>query len=375
MGHRSSTTTGRHQRHPCGFLSKTFSETERNYDIYDREMLGIIRALKAWKHYLIGSPFPTFNRSDHKNLTYFQTTQKLNRQQVQWSLFLSEFKLHLIHVPGSQMIQSDALSRRPDHVPEEDTDNKDQILLPGNLFQPEPIQICTINLPLRESLQTELGRSAELKSLQERNTKDWTETEGIHYFQHLCYIPESLELQRQIVARNHDTSTTGYPGIYKTTELVKQNYWWPGMNVFIKNYVIGCPICQQMKINTHPTVPPLQLIKAKENARPFSTVTLDFITDLSEAEGYNSILTITDHDVMKGVIFTPCRKTVTLDQSSIIPKPTKSLYLNKLILMKDTPMGCHPLSQMVRASKMCPVRTTILLAILHQVMMLTLMLK
>src|SRR5271155_5076744 len=33
-------------QHPCTFISKTFSLTERNYEIYDRELLGIIRALE-----------------------------------------------------------------------------------------------------------------------------------------------------------------------------------------------------------------------------------------------------------------------------------------------------------------------------------------
>jgi hypothetical protein len=37
-------------RHPIAFLSKTFSETERKYEIYDWELLGIIRALKEWRH-------------------------------------------------------------------------------------------------------------------------------------------------------------------------------------------------------------------------------------------------------------------------------------------------------------------------------------
>ena len=32
-------------RHPCAFISKTFSLTERNYEIYDRELMAIIRAL------------------------------------------------------------------------------------------------------------------------------------------------------------------------------------------------------------------------------------------------------------------------------------------------------------------------------------------
>ena len=34
--------------HPCGYLSKSFTETERNYDIGDRELLAVIRALEKW---------------------------------------------------------------------------------------------------------------------------------------------------------------------------------------------------------------------------------------------------------------------------------------------------------------------------------------
>ena len=35
-------------RHPVAFLSQTFTDTKRQYEIYDRELLGIIRALKEW---------------------------------------------------------------------------------------------------------------------------------------------------------------------------------------------------------------------------------------------------------------------------------------------------------------------------------------
>ena len=97
--------------HPCSYISHSFTATERNYEIYDRELLGIICALETWPHYLLGSEHPTVILSDHKNLTYFRTAHKLNRQQARWSLFLSEFDLKLVHVPGSQMVQSDALSR------------------------------------------------------------------------------------------------------------------------------------------------------------------------------------------------------------------------------------------------------------------------
>ena len=66
-------------RHPISFISKTFSLTECNYEIYDRELLVIIRALMEWRHYIQGSPHTTTVLSDHKNLTYYREAQKLNR--------------------------------------------------------------------------------------------------------------------------------------------------------------------------------------------------------------------------------------------------------------------------------------------------------
>jgi hypothetical protein len=121
-------------RHPVAFLSKTFSETERKYEIYDRELLGIIRVLKEWRHYIQGSGHTMIVYSGHKNLTYFRTAQRLNDQQARWSLYLSGFHLKLIHLPGMKMVQSDALSRRPDYGTDERMEEEDKVVLPDNLF-------------------------------------------------------------------------------------------------------------------------------------------------------------------------------------------------------------------------------------------------
>jgi hypothetical protein len=52
-------------------------------------------------------------------------------------------------------------------------------------------------------------------------------------------------------------------------------------------------------------------ITVKEQAPPFVTIALDLITDLPPSQGYNSILTIMDHNCSKAVIFLPCLKTIT----------------------------------------------------------------
>jgi len=71
------------------FLSKLLNETERNYEIHNKEMLAIVRGLEVWRHLLKGVQSKFEIWTDHKNLEYFMRTQKLNRRQAHWTLYLS----------------------------------------------------------------------------------------------------------------------------------------------------------------------------------------------------------------------------------------------------------------------------------------------
>ena len=64
------------------FISKSLSDTERNYKIHDKEMLVVIRYLEAWKHFLEGTVVKFKIWTDHKNLEYFMKAQKLNKRQT-----------------------------------------------------------------------------------------------------------------------------------------------------------------------------------------------------------------------------------------------------------------------------------------------------
>ena len=65
--------------HPCAYLSKGFNDTKHNYDVHDKEMMGIMRALEAWQHYLEGCKHKIEIWMDHRNLEYFISAKKLNR--------------------------------------------------------------------------------------------------------------------------------------------------------------------------------------------------------------------------------------------------------------------------------------------------------
>jgi len=114
--------------HPVAFYSKSLSSVERNYEIYDKEMLAIIRALEEWRHFLEGATYLVEIWTDHKNLEYFMTAKKLNHHQARWSLHLARFDFLLHHYPGRTMGKPDALSRRADHG-NGASDNEDVVLL------------------------------------------------------------------------------------------------------------------------------------------------------------------------------------------------------------------------------------------------------
>ena len=83
--------------HPVAFFSKKHSPAECNYEIYDKELMAIIRCFEEWRPHLEGSGIPVKVLSDHKNLEYFMTTKLLNRRQARWSEFLSRFNFQIVY--------------------------------------------------------------------------------------------------------------------------------------------------------------------------------------------------------------------------------------------------------------------------------------
>ena len=69
-----------------GYASKTLNSAERNYDIWDREFLGLIFGLTYWRHLLCGTRLPVQVFVDHANLLHYCHPQKVNRQVAHYIL-------------------------------------------------------------------------------------------------------------------------------------------------------------------------------------------------------------------------------------------------------------------------------------------------
>ena len=296
--------------HPCTYLLQTFSPAECNYDIYDRELLAVIHTLEHWRHYLQGTTHPFTLLTDHKNLTYFCQPQKLSCRQARWMMFLQDFDLHFIHLPGSAMGPADALSRLPD--PDTSSDNIDVTVLPNDLFihaidvaLVDKISSSSPSDPLVVSALQNLSVGSPLFPCS--SLSDWHFSDSLLYFKNRLYIPAAT--RHDLVSSVHPSPATGHGGFFCTYTLLSRDYWWLGMSSFICHFVAGCALCQQMKVNTHPTVPALSPLSST-CSRLFQQISVDLVTGLPPAAGFDSLLVVVDHGLSKGVILTPCNKTI-----------------------------------------------------------------
>jgi len=247
---------------PVAFISKSLSDTERNYKIHNKEMLAVVRCLEAWRHFLEGTTIRFEIWTDYKNLEYFIKAQKLNRRQVRWALYLLRFNFMLKHVPGSKMGKADSLSRRPDWEVGVERDNEDETLVKPEWLEvrrTERVEIIVEGVDLLEKVRKSKVKDDEVvKAVEEMKqvevkmlrNNEWREEDGIMYKEGKVYIPKDNILRVEIIRLHHDTPVGGHGGQWKIVELVTRNFWWPGVTKKMKQYVKGYDSYQRNKNHT-----------------------------------------------------------------------------------------------------------------------------
>jgi hypothetical protein len=293
------------KKHPIAYYSKTLSAAERNYDIYDLELLAIVNAMDHWRPYLAGSPHKIIIYSDHQNLLYWKEPHKISRRVAREVLMLSEYNFEIRHIKGTSNGRADALSQRPDYDQGHE-DNQNITVLPEQVFA-RAVEVLPNHTTQEESTLKTWIDPHQLKQHQ-----------GIWYKDGRQVVTGDMEAKRHLIQSHHDSPVHGHPGISKTIQLVERLYWWPQMQMDITEYVKGCADCQRHKVNTRPTKAPLQPIYPKLEAMPFETIALDFIVKLPISQGFDSILTITDQDCTKAAIFIPCNEDITAEETAAL---------------------------------------------------------
>jgi len=150
---------------PIAFLSRTMQAAERNYKIYDKEILAIVEALAKWRQYLLDAAEPFEVWTDHENLKYFREPHKLNGQQAQWYLKLQDYDFTIKHIPGKTNTKADILSRKDQVNTKED--NKDVQLFKDEMWTRRTTARIMI---LGRKVRTEEGDI--IKRIRKNNTRE-----------------------------------------------------------------------------------------------------------------------------------------------------------------------------------------------------------
>jgi len=230
------------------------SDTERNYEIHDKEMLAVVRCLEVWRHFLEGTVVKFEIWTDHKNLEYFMKAQKLNQRQARWALYLSRFDFTLKHILESKIEKADSLSRRPDWEVGVERDNENETLVKPEWLEvrrTEIVEIMVEGVDLLEQVrQSKVKDNKVIKVVEEikrarvkmLRDEEWREVDGIMYKKGKVYVSKDDKLRTEIIRLHHDMPVGGHGGQWKTVELVTHNFWWPGVTKEVKQYVEECDV-------------------------------------------------------------------------------------------------------------------------------------
>ncbi|MBW0583777.1 hypothetical protein O181_123492, partial [Austropuccinia psidii MF-1] len=104
-------------KNPIAFDSRKLLPAELNYKIHDKELLGIVWALKRWREFPLSLSNSFEVLTDHSSLQYFMSSKVLTHRQACWAEFLSEFHFTITYRPGRLTTLPDALSHQEDMYP------------------------------------------------------------------------------------------------------------------------------------------------------------------------------------------------------------------------------------------------------------------
>jgi hypothetical protein len=301
--------------HPVAFYSRKFSAAEINYEIHDKELLAIVDSFQEWRHFLEGAAHPVTVYTDHKNLEYFMSARILNRRQARWNMSLSRFDFVITYRPGKQQGLSDALSRRSYLAPKAGEAAFDQQCT--TLLKPEHFRICaaavSIDTDFLDQVRTATIKDSVALEIKKRADDDKFKVEGdLLYFEERLYIPKGPTRLRVLQSR-HDFPAAGHFGYNKTLELISRDFWWPQMWKEVKEFVLSCDICSRSKNPRHRPYGLLQPLPIPH--RPWSSVSMDFITDLPPSNSFDSIFVVVDR-LTKMAHFIPCKKTSSSEDTA-----------------------------------------------------------
>lgn len=298
-----------------GYYSQVTKGAEPKYHSYELETLAVVKALRHFRHYLIGIQFIVV--TDCNALKATQNKRDLIPRVARWWIYLQDFNFTISYRKGAMLPHADYFSRNPCHVvnniekprnwaqiaqaADEDTKNMIQSLERGEL---DPSRYVVRN----DVLYYRFVRVGEEPRL-------------------LCFVPKGHRLS--LLRIFHDEHS--HIDADKTHDLILRHFWFPGLRAFIRKYIGHCLTCI-----AHKRVPraPLQPITSWPKPDvPFDTLHADVLGPLPESKGYKHVMIVVD-SFTKFCLLTPIYRQ-DLEELKRVFKNVISLFGTPRLIVCD----------------------------------------
>lgn len=289
---------------PIAYESRKLKPEETRYPIHELELLAVVHGLAAYRCYLEGCKRVTLV-TDHDSLRHFLTQKDLSGRQARWLDVISPYANHMdVVYKRGDLNRADALSRRPD--------------LMNSLCAINMINATTLGLADELISEIKAAYASDpyyAASNPRRLSSISLHSDGFWYLRDRICIPNSPSIRTRLLEEFHDSHYAGHPGFTKTLASVSRLFWWPHLSRTVKAYVTSCSVCQRIKPSSQRS--PGLLQPHAVPSRPWSHVSLDWITHLPLSRGYNAVLTVVDM-FTKYAHFLPCTMNMTSEQLSAL---------------------------------------------------------
>jgi len=258
------------QQRFIAYWSRKLSEPEKRYEVHDKELLVIVKALQDWRSYLADTEKSIQIYTDHKNLRNFATTKQLNQWQIHWAKQLVNYEFQIHYKKDNENDKADALSRRPDHKGV-------------------------------KKIHTEILSEDDKKIL----------TKGLTA---MYKVKQAFLTDEELIQVCHNSRVSEHLEVKRTEDLVQRRCNISDLKNQITEYIVRCDLCCRNKIQRDKRYDEVTQLNAP-NAL-WKSVTMNFITKLLTLKNlawgvkFNSILTIVDR-LTKYTMFISFKKTAT----------------------------------------------------------------
>jgi transposase InsO family protein len=305
---------------PVEFFSRKLLDAERNYSIYDKELLAIIEALKEWRHFLIGAENPVEIFCDHNNLKYFNSTRLLKPRHCRWAEFLSQFNFVIVQIAGQKNVIADFLSRSPHFM-----DSKWSIAKKNELKLLKDESFAAINAIQDNYEENDHELVQDIAKFLSSEDNIWeceehpyelfkTRIKNFIIIGDRLYYKDEEKLPRLVVLKNEVPgilerfhNQLGHLGAQSIMPLIKRRFYWDGLERQVEEYCKSCDKCQLARSSSRGIIKPAAK-SIPPVAVPFERWGIDFLQNLPiTRNGNRHCITMIDY-ATRWVIASPVKE-------------------------------------------------------------------